>query len=314
MTALRSLLGSSRKTYSGTKSKTTKYPASSCRRLSAGFEHLETRTLLSITITQADMPASGPFILSASSQTYMLGTDVAVNGTAFVFGGKNITLDLNGHTITYGDRSPLTVANGGFEAGNIGDTSISGWNLTNAPSAAIAANDCYFWGNHVLKFTNISSSQYILSDPNSIPVANIEYTATITPKGAYDTTVSLQVIDTDTGSVLGTSTYANPDRAFAAVVTFTPTTTHSVCLKVIVTPASGKTDTVQLDYASLAQSRDYGIIATHLWAGLPDYLQTTDIINACKAVGDSGSNETICNGHIVQGQGNSTLSRADSRR
>ena len=50
---------------------------------------------------------AGPYILSSSDTTYILDTDVTVNGTAFVFGGKDITLDLNGHTVTYGNAARL---------------------------------------------------------------------------------------------------------------------------------------------------------------------------------------------------------------
>ena len=51
---------------------------------------------------------SGPYILDQAGATYVLTTDVTVDGTAFVVLTPNITLDLNGHTVTYGNstRSP----------------------------------------------------------------------------------------------------------------------------------------------------------------------------------------------------------------
>ena len=99
------------------------------------FEVLETRSLLSISITGAWLAQQGPapYLLTSSNETYVLDTDVTVNGTAFVVGGANITLDLNGHTVTYGNAGSPTVTNGGFETGNIGDnylTPVLGWDLT----------------------------------------------------------------------------------------------------------------------------------------------------------------------------------------
>ena len=37
----------------------------------------------------------------------ILDTDVTVDGTAFVYGAKDVTLDLNGHTITYDNAPPI---------------------------------------------------------------------------------------------------------------------------------------------------------------------------------------------------------------
>ena len=86
----------------------------------------------------------GPYLLTGSNTNYVLDTDVTVNGTAFILGGKNVTLDLNGHTVTYGNRAPVSVANGGFEQGS--GRTVPGWNLTNAPDAAIGANDLLLLG------------------------------------------------------------------------------------------------------------------------------------------------------------------------
>ncbi|QGY39163.1 hypothetical protein GM415_03170 [Pseudodesulfovibrio cashew] len=47
-------------------------------------------------------PISGPMDLDKPGTRYVLQNDVSSEGTAFVFKGAHITLDLNGHTVEYG--------------------------------------------------------------------------------------------------------------------------------------------------------------------------------------------------------------------
>ncbi len=237
--------------------------------------------MIDITPTWLAQQGPGPYILTSSNTTYVLDTDVTTE-YSFCFWWPNITLDLNGHTVTYGNSTPVSVTNGGFEQGSV--RNVPGWSLTNAPHAAIAANSYYLWGNQVLQFTNITAKETIVSSAISGIVANHEYTATVTPSGPWDATVTLSVVDAVTQTVLASSDSPGVDRAMAAVVTFTPTTTDNVYLKIDVTPGSGETETVAIDYVSLAASRDYGVLATYDWYDLvPAYLQTTAIINACGA-------------------------------
>ena len=91
----------------------------------------------------------------------MLDTDVSVSGTAFMVAGKNITLDLNGHTVTYANTPSPVVTNGGFEAGS--GRSVTGWDLSGAPAAVLAPNTHYLFGNQVLRLDNFSTTQTIIS-------------------------------------------------------------------------------------------------------------------------------------------------------
>jgi hypothetical protein len=45
---------------------------------------------------------AGPYYLNQAGASYRLVEDIAVPGTAFVFAANNVTLDLNGHTVTFG--------------------------------------------------------------------------------------------------------------------------------------------------------------------------------------------------------------------
>ena len=249
-----------------------------------------------------------PYVLNQASATYQLQTDVTTSGTAFVILNHDITFDLNGYTVTYGNSQPITVTNGGFEQGS--GTNVPGWILSQAPNAAIASNTNYLFGNQVLRLSNFSSTQTITSNAISIPAANHTYTATITPGGDQSdagSSVTLKVIDTVTGQTLGSAASVAVQRGFSAVVTFTPTTTNPVKLQVVVAPLSA-TDTLDLDEATLTPSYDYGIVVSRAWGTLPgggDFGPGYQNLGSARSAYDSNrmnaTNITIKNGSIVQG-------------
>jgi parallel beta-helix repeat protein len=198
--------------------------------------------------------------------------------------------------VTYDNAAPITVANGGFEQGT--GRTVPGWDLSAAPSAAIAPNNFHLWGHQVLQFKNITSTQTIVSDPIAIPTANLEYAATISAHdpGCY-TATSISVIDSVTGKVLANT----PGSYSGAEVAFTPTTSDAVRLQISVKPT--QTDTVELDYASLNVASDYGVIASTAWYYMPSQLANAlPNWNQIQPAMAAAQNLTICNGNIVQGQ------------
>jgi hypothetical protein len=239
----------------------------------------------------------GPYLLKQANTTYVLDTDVTVDGTAFIVGAANVELDLNGHTVTYGNSAPINVTNGGFEQGT--GSSVTGWDVSKASGAVLMSARYGMWGNSMLEIPNFSTTQTITSDPIQIPNANREYSATITAKGNGVSKVTLQVIDTVTGAIIASGDAADPSRGYAAAVRFTPTTTHAIKLNVIVTPQTGKVATVDLDYADVSVSRDFGIIASPSYWTFPVELQTADVVAAVPHV----ANFTVTNGSVRQGQG-----------
>jgi Calx-beta domain/Beta-agarase/YXIM esterase-like, galactose-binding domain-like len=241
----------------------------------------------------------GSFILDQPGATYVLATDVRTPATAFVVGAAGVTLDLNGHTITYGDALPPVVLNGGFEQGSGRD--VPGWDLSGAPTAALASNTSLLFGNQVLRLSSYSSAQRVISDPISIPLAGRSYTATITPANPDShSTLTLSVIDSVTGQVLGTATSGSAARGFSPVVTFTPTTTNPVRLQVDVAPLAG-TDTLDLDQATLTVAGDYGILASPAYSG--DILGWNALTPAAQSASRQAADFTVTNGFILQGQG-----------
>jgi hypothetical protein len=269
------------------------------------YESFGTTLPATITVDTAwlQQQGPGPYVLDHAYGTYVLATDVDVPGTAFAAAAPHVTLDLNGHTVTYGDTAAPVVANGGFEQGS--GTSVPGWDLSGAPTASLASSTgLYLYGSQVLQLSNFSTTQTILSDPITIPQAGHLYTATITPAhtNSWLTTVTLSVVDAVTGQVLATGSSANPYRGFSAVTTFYATTSDPVRLRVDVTPPAGQTDSVDLDYAQLTPSFDYGVLASHQWWGnVPGYANLPPgVQSAYRNVSDF----TVRNGSIVQGKAN----------
>ena len=242
----------------------------------------------------------GPYVLDQAGTTYVLLSDVRTAGTAFVVGAAGVTLDLNGHTVTYGDSSPVPVVNGGFEEGS--GTAVPGWDLSGAPSAALAANTRLLFGSQVLRLSNFSTAQRIVSDPITLPLVGHTYAATITPANPdTQVTVQVSVIDAITGAVLGSGTSAGAYRGFSAIAHFTPTTADPVRLQIDITPAGGVAQSVDLDGATLTVSGDYGILASRTWGG--EILGFTNLSSQAQAVYKSAANFTVKNGSILQGQG-----------
>ncbi len=263
------------------------------------IESLEVRdmlTVIHIDSAWVQQAAGNPIVLNQSQATYVLETDVTVAGTAFVVAAPDVTFDLNGHTVVYGQSDLITVMNGDFEQGS--ENTVAGWDLVEAPAARKVPAIIGMYGEWMLELSGISNLQSIRSDPITIPSAGREYAATITPKGPYGTKVTLTVLDAVTGAPLGVGSSPNAERGFAAVAVFTPTTTNPVRLRVDVVPPPGPPAVVALDYASVVASRDYGVMATQIWSGqLPAQLQLPDILNDYRDASDF----TIRNGHIVQG-------------
>jgi hypothetical protein len=243
----------------------------------------------------------GPYVLDQAGATYVLGTDVRTEGTAFVATAPDITLDLNGHTVVYGDSAPLGLRNGGFEEGS--GRNVPGWNLSEAPSASLAPNTSHLFGNQVLHLGPFRGIQRIVSDPVAIPTIGRTYTATITPSGITAVSVlRLTVVDAVTGAILGTGTSDSTPRGYSAVASFTPLTTDPVRLRIEVIPPPQVTDSFDLDQATLTVSNDYGIVASHIsrdglagWVNLSPQAQTAY---------RKAANFTVMNGSVVQGQGN----------
>jgi hypothetical protein len=253
-----------------------------------------------VDITQTSI--TSPIILNQANTTYRLMNNLTATSTAFVVAAKGVTLDLNGHTVTYGTAASPTVTNGGFETGKVGDATLpANWDLTSAPTARRVAARVGMWGSYMLQMNNFTSTQ-TLTTSDWIPISEVgrEYAATVTPRGTSNVQVEVRVL-ADLGSGLqtiasGFSAPSDVGRGFSAVAQFTPgVSVTQVKIQIIATLASGTSGSVDMDYVALQRSRDFGVMATQTTsvppqlASIPGY-RTTD-------------NFTIKNGTVTQGAG-----------
>ena len=56
-----------------------------------------------------DLPGTSPYVLDQKGATYILTEDIVAKGTAIEIAAEGITLDLDGHTVVFGDDSPEQV-------------------------------------------------------------------------------------------------------------------------------------------------------------------------------------------------------------
>jgi len=120
---------------------------------------------------------SGPGNYGLAGATYMLTQDIECDRSA-VFLGKDVTLDLNGYTLSYADGNYEHVPNYGFEDG------LEGWDISSAPGARIenTAEVHSFIGDKILR---LKAGDMIASAYINLPVAGRSYYAMCGVTGHY---------------------------------------------------------------------------------------------------------------------------------
>jgi len=112
---------------------------------------------------------SGPGSYATPGSTYMLTNDITSNRST-LFLGKDVTLDLNGYTLSYADGNYEHIPNFGFEEG------LKGWDVSNAPGAKIENTEEVheFIGEKILR---LKAGDEIASAYINLPVAGRSYYA-----------------------------------------------------------------------------------------------------------------------------------------
>ena len=128
-------------------------------------------------VTEGVIPVSQPGNYKIEGATYILTQDIR-SSRSTVFLGKDVTLDLNGYTITYTDGNYEHVLNSGFEAG------LSGWDISKAPGAKIenTMEVHTFIGDKLLR---LKSGDEIASSYVYLPVEGRSYFAMCGITGNY---------------------------------------------------------------------------------------------------------------------------------
>ena len=249
----------------------------------------------------------GPALIIRQSGVYVLEDDLHATGTGIFIAAPNVTVDLNGHTVYYNERPHPEVLNGGFES-SCSDGMIPDWIYTGTAVFSCPAARVGMWGQQMLRLSEIplGKPHHLISAPIALPLAERGYSATITPKcdGLYaqclGLQVQLQVFDAVTEKPLTLPTSApNTEHGYSAVIEFTPETVNPVELHVTITSQSWDQAQVDLDYAAVFPSRDYGIVAAQV--GDESYpRQLRGILGTGRVHGLQ-----VRNGRIEQGEGRS---------
>jgi hypothetical protein len=159
-----------------------------------------------------EIPVMAPGCYDKPGATYVLVNDITSPKSA-VFLGKDVTLDLNGFTITYADGGYEHIPNGSFEEG------LKNWDISKAPSAKVEDKKVHvFIGDHVLR---LAAGEEITSEYIDLPVAVRSYFAFCGVTG-QDMRISVFVEDSKQNSLLCKTEYADSARVSCPVLNRSP--------------------------------------------------------------------------------------------
>ncbi len=127
--------------------------------------------------SEGEIPVSKAGCYDLPGATFVLTNDIS-SPRSTIFLGKDITLDLNGYTITYADGNYEHVTNYGFEEG------LTGWDISKAPGAKIEDTEVVhaFIGKKILR---LREGDEIASGYVQLPVSNRSYYAMCGITGNY---------------------------------------------------------------------------------------------------------------------------------
>lgn len=248
-----------------------------------------------------------PYYLTSANTVYRLQQDVTAGETAFVINASGISLNLNGHTVTYDNDAPVVVTNHSFENGQ------TGWTFTSAPNADVYAgswiNNQVYDGSYALRFSGgFSGDQYIESTGTVQLEANTQYTLTgmihfngwVTGAQAYISLVG-QSGETTKTAAQTTQNWRGIQLVYARFTTGGTAETYKIRCGAI-----GCTGTcvAYIDDIKISKTRLYGVVC-----GAANWDSTSGQTNIPGVTSyGSGTGSKIFNGTIIQGAGKSTWS------
>lgn len=245
-------------------------------------------------------PISSCGYLATPNTTYVLKNNVTSEGSCFFITAENVTLDLNGYTVTYDNGSPIAVTNGNFE-------NIDGWDFSAAPDAQIVSGSyvkpvTVFSGSRSLRFAVPAMDQsvrltvpLILKPNTTYSLSAMFYNQSNDPVTAYVGIEGSSVKATQTGCTWRGFQYRN--------MTFT---TNAHPLPATITAGisggiTGKSGYVYIDDIRIQRTKLAGVaVGPAAWQGQKVISDVTRFGNANYA--------TIKNGKIVQGKGGADFS------
>lgn len=161
--------------------------------------------------------------LATASETYILQNDVTSDGTCFFISANDVTLDLNGHTITYDNATPITITNGSFESALAGT-----WDTTGAANASRFAGSflasSLYDGSYSLRVTTPTTDQVIKQASTITLQPNTTYSisAMYHNQVADSVAVEIGLLDTNDQVITGSNTIIS-NRAWRGIQYFNST-------------------------------------------------------------------------------------------
>lgn len=277
-----------------------------------------------VNIDQAwlDQQESGPYYLDQANTTYVLQTDVTTEGSAFAIIANDVIFDLNGHTITYGNADPITVFNGSFEAG-VGSVA-DGWDFSNAPNAERfdatgrwIYNEVYD-GDYSLRFNDTTADEYVESTGTITLQPNTTYTlsgmfeyggegrAVNNGEEGYPLVKGYAQLLSASNEVVAEASFAFTNNRGIQLVEAEFTTGDDPNIYTVRVGVEGDplgADPFYIDDIKVQRTKNYGVATqVYSWA-------TSQYVDGFTQYG-VGTNSTVKNGTITQGNANGSWSHA----
>jgi len=171
-----------------------------------------------------EIPIDAPGFYGKSGATYLLTQDIRSDRSG-IFLGNDVTLDLNGYTLTFADGKYGGLSNPGFEEGT------TGWDLSKAPGAEVVnTKDVHvFVGDKLL---SLEKGDEVVSEYLHLPLSNRSYYAMCGITGhhfsdmkgdlANEMKISIYVEDEQGREVQVTTEYADSTKISSPVVQKSP--------------------------------------------------------------------------------------------
>ena len=255
---------------------------------------------------------SGPYYLDTRNKIYRLRTDVTTDGTAFAIINSGITFNLNGHTITYGNATPIVVTNGSFETGTGG--AATGWDATHGAhclrTEGIYLSNTVYDGDYALKCSGYEGDEYVESTATVTLEANTTYSLSAMFwhehfDGDNPSTVYVKLINQGDGDDVTVSKAVALWRGIQLTETQFTTDATNLTYKIqagAIIPSGATTYVAYIDDIKIQRTKVYGVsVSAHNWDAT-SYPGVTRY--------GRGTNAVVMNGTVTQGQANSTWGHA----
>lgn len=247
--------------------------------------------------------------LNVANETYVLQNDVSSVGSCFTITASDITLDLNGHTVTYDNNTPIQVLNGSFENGT--GAAADNWDFAGAPNIARVAGTyvqpvTVYDGDYAAKISVPATDQQINSlgqitlQPNTTyNISAMLYNNYYVIGSGYQSDSITLFVGLDDGTTEKTASHTGINWRGFQYTSKTFTTGATVETYDLIAGISGASSVVEgnvfIDDIKIQKTKVFGVVVGPAAWAASKYPDIAAYGNASGAI--------IRNGKIVQGQG-----------